>query len=161
MSFSRSVRLGFNSLQLLIWNVGFWIGILMIAVVVLKMIFVSPTQRPELGHSELMRQIDAGNIQEAKFIRSKGGVEIRGTIRNPPSDFRTTIAEGEITDLTARLKTKGVATTIADEIPRGSLGYYATFGFVILFFAGFFFLGRFQIKRLKRKALEFKRETVG
>jgi hypothetical protein len=88
-------------------------------------------------------------------------VEIRGTIRNPPSDFRTTIAEGEITDLTARLKTKGVATTIADEIPRGSLGYYATFGFVILFFAGFFFLGRFQIKRLKRKALEFKRETVG
>jgi hypothetical protein len=108
-----------------------------------------------------MHQIDVGNIQEATFVRSKEGVEIRGTIRNPPGDFRTSIAEGEIADLAARLQTKGVATTTASEIPRGSPGYYATFGLVILFFAGFFLLVRFQIKRLKRKALEFKQEAVG
>jgi ATP-dependent Zn protease len=132
----------------------------MVAVIVMKMILVSPIQRPELSHSELMRQIDAGNIQEANFVRSKGGVEVRGTIRNPPSNFRTTIAEDEIGDLTARLQKKGVAATIANEIPPGSPGYYATFGFVILFFAGFFFLGRFQIKRLKRRALKFQQEAI-
>ena len=161
MSLSRSIRVGFNSLQLLILNITFWIGVLAIAVIVLKIVFVSSSEPRRLDHSELMRQIDAGNIQEAKFIRSKSGVEIRGTIRNPPGDFRSAIAEGEIGDLTVRLQTKGVATTIANEIPRGSPGYYATFGFAILFFAGFFVLVRFQIKRLKRRALEFKKEAVG
>jgi ATP-dependent Zn protease len=142
-------------------NIAFWIGVLAVAVIVLKIVLVSPTQRPELGRSELMRQIDAGNIQEAKFVRSKGGVEIRGTIRKPPSDFRKTISEGEIGDLTARLQAKGIAMNVAEEVPRGSLRYYATFGFVILFFAVWFFLVRFQVKRLKRKAVEFKQEAVG
>jgi ATP-dependent Zn protease len=161
MSFSRTARVGFNSLQLLILNFAFWIGVLAIAVIVLKIVFVSPSPRQRLDHSELMRQIDAGNIQEAKFIRSTSGVEIRGTIRNPPGDFKTTIAEGEMGDLTARLQSKGIASSVADEIPRGSSRYYATFGFVIAFFAGWFFLVGFQIKRLKRKALKFKQEAVG
>jgi hypothetical protein len=161
MTFSRVARVGFNSLQLLIFNIAFWIGVLAIAVIVLKIVFVSPSEPRRLDHSELMRQIDAGNIQEAKFIRSKSGVEIRGTIRNSPGDFRSAIAEGEIGDLSARLQVKGIVTSVADEIPRGSARYYATFGFVILFFAGWFFLVRFQIKRLKRRALKFRQEAIG
>jgi ATP-dependent Zn protease len=161
MSFSRAVRAGFNSLQLLIWNFSFWIGILLVVVVVLKIIFASPTQRREFDHSELLREIDAGNIQEAKFVRSKDGIEIDGAIRNPHGDFKAAIAEREVDDLTARLRAKGVSAPVADEIPRGSLGYYATFGLLILFFAVWFFLVRFQIKRLKRKALEFRNKDVG
>src|ERR1700732_3933952 len=132
MSFSRSVRVGFNSLQLLILNMAFWIAVLAIVVIAVKIVFVSPSSPRRLDHSELIRQIDAGNVQEAKFIRSKAGVEIRGTIRNPPGHFRAAIAEGEIGGLTARLQTMGVATSVAEEIPRRSLGYYASFGYIIL-----------------------------
>ena len=161
MSSTRSARAGFNSLRLLMANVLLWIGILLLLIIVLKLAFGSPTHRRELDHSELMRQIDAKNIQEAKFIRSKNNVEIRATIRNPHEDVKATLTEREIGDLTLLLQANGVAPSFAEEIPRESLGFYGFFLFLILFFAGFFFLVRFEIRRLKRRAVEFELKDVG
>lgn len=160
MSIWRTIRRGFNSLQLVMWTFTFGVGILLVAVVVLKL-FLPAAPPKQIDHAELLRQLDAGNVEEAHFLRSGNGVEIDGELRNPSENFEARVAEGEIENLQARLRAKGVSATVSNEIPRGSFGYYAAFAFFILFFVAFFLIARFQIRRLRRRGVELKNRGTG
>lgn len=76
------------------WTVTLLVGILLVLVVALKLLLPS-TPPKQMEHIELLRQIDAGNIREAHFLRSKRGAEIDGELRNPPTNFDARIAENE------------------------------------------------------------------
>lgn len=155
MSVWRTIRRGLNSLQLVVWTFTFGVAILLLVLVALKLLLPAPPPK-QIDHAELLREIDAGNVEEAHFLRSGNGAEMDGELHNPPENFEVRIPESEIENLQARLRAKGISTTVSNEIPRGSFGYYAAFAFFILFFVAFFLIARFQIRRLRRRGVELK-----
>lgn len=126
---------------------------MMVLMVGLKLLIPSAPPK-HIDRAALLHAIDAGNVAEASFLRSGNEAEINGQLREPSTSFEAQIAASDIDDLTERLRAKGVSATVSNEIPKGSFGYYAVFGFIVLFFIAFFAIVVFQIKRIKRRRLE-------
>lgn len=150
MSVWRTIRRGLNALQLAIWTLTFGLMILLVLVVAVKLLLPS-TPPKQIERSELVRQIDAGNVEEARFRLSDGGATIDGKLRNPAIRFEARIAESEVATFTVRLRAKGVPASVGKEIPRGSFEYYTAVVFIILLFIGFFLLAMFRISHFRRR----------
>lgn len=127
-------------------------GIVFLAVTVMR-----PTTPPrELGYADLIRQIDAGDVARAAFVKSQDSTVIKGELRNPTERFRTSISNDQMETLTVRLSNRGASTETTTEIQQGSLAYGGAIASVPLFFIAYFLVVRFSIERAKRRLLELK-----
>lgn len=159
MSAGSTIRRGINALQLAMWILAFGVLILLVLVVALKLLLPS-TPPKQIEPGELVRQIDAGNVEEARVLRSAGGARIDGELRNPAMHFEAQIAGSEIATFTARLRAKGVPANLGKEIPRGSFEYYTAVILIILLFIGLFLFMVSRISHLRRRGLELKNKEV-
>lgn len=151
----RKTRLGLTYLWLFCARFGFWMLVLMLILVALRMILPGKPARV-MEYGALVNNIDAGNVVSATFTKLKSGEELRGELRTPAESFRTVISTDQIDDLTTRLRSRGAKTSTANEIPSGSLAYWGASVLAVLPVAAFLFLFRFLIKRIKRRLVELR-----
>jgi ATP-dependent Zn protease len=149
MSFIQDVRSGIRSFHRVMLRFTFWLGIVMVAIVLLKIWFLP--QVPTMQYSELIQQVDRNNVRNAAFEISRDSVEVLVELREPQEQFKTTVATGKTEDLTNRFSQKGVPTTTAEVLARDSLAFYVAIAFVVLFFALWFFVMKLKIRQAERK----------
>ncbi|MFZ0521197.1 MAG: ATP-dependent metallopeptidase FtsH/Yme1/Tma family protein [Candidatus Acidiferrales bacterium] len=159
MTSLRKAQIGWSYFNLTLFRTAFWLLVLMIVIVALRVML--PSQPPrEVGYGALVHEINAGNIVSATFTKLKDGEEIRGELRTPPETFRTAISNDQTESLTESLRSRGVKTDTAREFPRGSLVYWGASAIAVLPVVAFLFLFRFQIKRLKRRLVELRNQEA-
>jgi|BogFormECP03_OM2_1039629.scaffolds.fasta_scaffold04103_2 hypothetical protein len=151
----RKTRLGLTYVELSLFRLMFCLVILTVPIVALRMILPGQPARV-MEYATLVNNIDTGNIVSATFTQLKDGEEIRGELHTPAEPFRTAISIDQIESLTTRLQSRGVKTTTASDVPRGSIAYWAATALAVLPLAAFLFPFRFQIKRLKRRLVELR-----
>ena len=149
MSFTQIVRLGIRSFHRVMLRFIFWLGIVIVAIVLLKIWFLP--QVPTMQYSELIQQIDRNNVRNAEFEISKDSVEVLVELREPQEQFKTTAPKGKTEDLTNRLSQKGVPIAAVEVLARGSPAFYGAIAFVVLFFALWFFVMKLKIWQAERK----------
>lgn len=159
MTTLRRTQIGWNYFNLMLFRIAFWSLVLLAVVVALRLLLPSQPSR-EVGYGALVHEIDAGNIASATFTKLKDHEEIRGELRTPPETFRTAISNDQIESLAESLRSRGVKTSTAREIPRGSLVYWGASAISVLPPVAFLFLFGFQIKRLKRKLIELRNQEA-
>jgi hypothetical protein len=148
-------RLGLTYVELLLFRLMFWLVILLVPIVALRMILPGRPARV-MEYGTLVDNIDAGNVVSATFTNLKDGEEIRGELHTPREPFRTAISIGQIESLTTHLRSRGVTTRTVSDIPRGSIAYWGAMVLAVLPLAAFLFLFRFQIKRLTSRLVELR-----
>jgi ATP-dependent Zn protease len=153
---SDKALLGFNYFRLVLLRSIFWIGVLTLAVIVLKLTVLRPTPPRELPYDNLVQQIDQGNITRVRFLKSAEGTKIIGELRNPAGSFRTQASDDQIESMTARLSSKGISAVTVQENGPNSPAFWGVWIFVALTFLGFFLILNFQIARVKRRILTLK-----
>jgi hypothetical protein len=117
MTTLRRAQIGWSYFHLTRFRIAFWLLVLMVVIVAVKVML--PSQPPrELGYGALVHEIDAGNIVSATFTKLKDSEEIRGELRTPPETFRTAISNEPIESWAESLRSRGVKTSTAREIPR-------------------------------------------
>jgi hypothetical protein len=151
----RKTRLGLTYVELIFFRFMFWFVVLMVIVVALRMILPGRPMRV-LDYGTLVNNANAGNVVSATFTKLKDGEEIWGELHTPAEPFRTAISPDQIESLTVRLRSRGVKTSTASEIPKGSIAYWGAMTLALLPLPAFLFLFRFQIKRLKRRLVELR-----
>ena len=151
----RKTRLGLTYVELVFFRLMFWFVILMVPIVALRMILPGQPARV-MEYGELVDNIAAGNVVNATFTKLKAGEEIRGELHTPAEPFRTAISADQIESLTTRLRSRGIKTSTASEVPSGSIAYWGAMALAVLPIPAFLFLFRFQIKRLKRRLVELR-----
>jgi hypothetical protein len=148
-------RLGLTYVGLIFFRFMFWFVVLIVPIVALRMILPGQPERV-MEYGALVDNIDAGNVVSATFTTLKDGEEIRGELHTPAEPFRTAISTDQIESLTTRLRSRGIKTTTASEVPSGSIAHWGAMALAILPLPAFLFLFRFQIKRLKRRLVELR-----
>jgi len=153
MKVFQRVRSLANTVHLVFLKTTLWACALGLLVIVSSW-FWGRSPLHELSRSELIQQVDRRNVHDAKFLTSKGTVDVYGKLLQPAASFHVSIAKEDVQDLAYRLQQAGVPTTSAEEIPKGSLGYYATIvlgvPFLALFICVWFLLMRRKIGDLQR-----------
>jgi ATP-dependent Zn protease len=153
---SDKALLGFNYFRLVLLRSIFWIGVLTLAVIVLKMTVLRPTPPRELRYDDLVQQIENGNVARVRFLRSTEGTKITGELRNSAGSFSAPISDDQIESMTARLSSKGISAVTVQENGPNSLAFWGVWIFVGLFFLGFFLILKFQIARVNRRILTLR-----
>lgn len=133
---------------------AFGVGILAIFVIGFRLLSGPPPVQ-QLSYSELLQQIDNGNVRSATILTSKkSGIKIAGAIKVPEKSFTAPLETTQIENLRKHLVQAGVPTTSAEELEIGSLGRYVVIGETVVVFAIFFAV---VLWRLKKAILESRR----
>ena len=70
------------------------------------------TRKLEPSYSELISQVDRGNVKEVTLYLSPNSYELEGQYRQPAQQFRVTIAKESYVDLTKELFDKGAMMNV-------------------------------------------------
>jgi len=154
MNSAHRARLALNTAKMVFFLFALGFGILAIFIIGLRLLS-GPLPVQQLSFSELLHQIDSGNVRSATILTSKkSGTKIAGVINVPEKSFTVPLENSEIENLRKHLVQAGVSTTSAEELETGSLGRYVVIGQTIVAFVIFFAL---VLWRLKKAILESKR----
>ena len=104
----------------------------------------------EIGYSDLMDKIDAGQVQDASIQ----GTELRGHLKGSKDQFHTTISANSTDSLTKELRQYKVNFTIKDQSSNLPLQVLFNIGPFVLIIAVWFFFMR-QMQSGGNKALSF------
>jgi cell division protease FtsH len=104
----------------------------------------------EIGYSDLMDKIDAGQVQDATIQ----GTELRGHLKGSKDQFHTTISANSTDSLTKELRQYKVNFTIKDQSSNLPLQVLFNIGPFVLIIAVWFFFMR-QMQSGGNKALSF------
>jgi cell division protease FtsH len=104
----------------------------------------------EIGYSDLMDKIDAGQLQDASIQ----GTELRGHLKGSKDQFHTTISANSTDSLTKELRQYKVNFTIKDQSSNLPLQVLFNIGPFVLIIAVWFFFMR-QMQSGGNKALSF------
>ena len=104
----------------------------------------------EIGYSDLMDKLDAGQVQDASIQ----GTELRGHLKGSKDQFHTTISANSTDSLTKELRQYKVNFTIKDQSSNLPLQVLFNIGPFVLIIAVWFFFMR-QMQSGGNKALSF------
>jgi cell division protease FtsH len=121
MSFmpNQSRATGMNSA---VRNLLFWTLMILLAVVLWQMLS-HKGQGPkasQLSYSDFMKQVDAKNLESAKFTLSQNTADVSGYLKNPMLGFETTVPANTATDLMNRLRADDVDVQVAQGTTSGN-----------------------------------------
>ena len=153
MNLAHRARLALNTARMVFFLLALGLGILAIFVIAFRLISGhSPAQK--LPYSELVQQIDNGNVRSATIITSKSGVEISGVLKLQDKSFAVPLKSGDVENLRNRLTQAGVPTSSAEKLDLGSLRTYEVIGETVVAFVIFLAV---VLWRLKKAMLEFRK----
>jgi ATP-dependent Zn protease len=155
MKAGQTVQLGVNTIRRMMLAFIFGCGVLMIVVVTVRF-FSGPLPTRNLSYSDLIQEIDQGNVREATIRTSKVRADVTGHLRKSADLFEVQLQTAEIESLKFHLQQGHIPTTSAEIVEPGSFGYYAFFAGVILFFPVFFFIVIMKMKALKLKSQKLR-----
>ena len=96
-------------------TVLFWVLMVALAVVLWQMASrKSARSAPQMSYSDFMTQVDKGNVSEAHLYESPSTAQIQGHLREPASEFRTTIPKETIPGVVDRLRKQGAAVEVSE-----------------------------------------------
>jgi hypothetical protein len=153
MNTHRIAQLSWGYLQLTVARIVFWLGILFVVVVGLRLMNLGPPPRA-LGYAELIHQIDNGNVARTEFRNTKDGVILTGELRGPGESFRTLVPNDQIEALAARLGNPGLANHMTAEMTRPSLAFWGILAVAMFGLLAYLVIARFWVKQSKRRLRE-------
>lgn len=98
-------------------NMIFWVLMILLALVLWQMVSKGgskPSQFPALAYSDFMVQVDARNVQTAKVVISQNTADISGTLKQPATDYRTTVLRDTLTALMGTLRQQGANVQVSE-----------------------------------------------
>jgi ATP-dependent Zn protease len=153
MNFAHRARSTLNTGRMVFFVFALGVGILLIFVISFRLIS-GQSAAQTLNYSELLQQLDNGNVRSATIVTSKSGVEISGVLKLQEKSFTVPLESGDVENLRKRLAQAGVPTSSAEKLERGSLRTYEVIGETVAVFVIFFAV---VIWGLKKAILESKR----
>ena len=131
-------------------TVVFWLVIVLSAFLLWQVVKAGSggQKEKEINFSQLMSDVDAGNVKEVTII----GMEVRGKYRNDNSGFHTTVP-ANYPDMIKMLRDKGVNISVRD-VSSGSWTWIVNLAPLALLAALWFFMIR-QMQTGGNKALSF------
>jgi len=130
----------------------FWVFILICLMMLWAVVSKSTSmgKTAEVGYSELLDKIDAGQVQDAVIQ----GTEVHGHMKGAKDEFHTTIASGTVDSLTKELRANKVSFSIKEPQSNLLLPILFNVGPFVLIGAIWFFMLR-QMQSGGNKALSF------
>jgi hypothetical protein len=107
MNRALRVRLEFNAAQKMFLIFVFGCGVLAIVIMAVRLIS-GPLPVQQLTYSELLQQINNGNVRDATILTSKkNAVKVAGVIKVPEKSFRVPLERTEIENSTQASRSSG------------------------------------------------------
>jgi cell division protease FtsH len=133
-------------------TIMFWVFILICLMMLWAVVSKSTSmgKTAEVGYSELLDKIDAGQVQDAVIQ----GTEVHGHMKGAKDEFHTTIASGTVDSLTKELRANKVSFSIKEPQSNLLLPILFNVGPFVLIGAIWFFMLR-QMQSGGNKALSF------
>jgi cell division protease FtsH len=93
----------------------FWILMMLLAIVLWKLTSPSRPNAPtsQLSYSDFMKQVEAKNLQSAKFTLAETTANVYGQLKQPAESFETTVPADSTTNLMNSLRAAGVDVQVA------------------------------------------------
>jgi len=133
-------------------TIMFWVFILICLMMLWAVVSKSTgmNKTADIGYSELLDKIDAGQVQDAVIQ----GTEVHGHLKGAKDEFHTTIASGTVDSLTKELRSNKVSFSIKEPQSNMLLPILFNVGPFVLIGAIWFFMLR-QMQSGGNKALSF------
>src|SRR6185437_1493968 len=133
-------------------TIMFWVFILICLMMLWAVVSKSTSmgKTAEIGYSDLMDKIDAGQVQDAVIQ----GTELHGHLKGAKDEFHTTIAAGLVDSVAKELRANKVSTSIKEPQSTMLLPILFNVGPFVLIGAIWFFMLR-QMQSGGNKALSF------
>jgi len=138
----------------------FWVLMVLLAVILWRMVSVqksSDSGVQQMSYSDFLAQADKNNIATATFALSQSTAEVRGNLRQPASEYRSTVPRESVSDLTDRLRKQGVNVEISQMADSGIKNTLITFAPVLVIALFLLFVNLARIRRRSAPADPAKR----
>lgn len=117
---------------------------------------------PQMSYSDFMSQVEKKNISTVQLYESSSTAEVRGQLREPPSEFRVTIPKETIPDLTERLRKQGVVIQVVGRSEGFQLSdFMMEYGWPLIFFAAICVIAWRRFKRRGTPPAESSSRPIG
>jgi ATP-dependent Zn protease len=146
MTVGHRFRFGFKVLRAIALCFVLGCGLLLVALVLFRFVSGRVPVR-QLNYSELIQEIDKGNVSKASIDTSKDSLDVTGILRHPENSFSVPLEQMQIEDLRKHLSQAGTQTSIAEKVEPGSIKAYGLIGEIVLFLIAFFLVVGWQLNR--------------
>lgn len=104
-------------------NLMFWMLMILLAVMLWQMASRngnSNTATRTFSYSDFMAQVDAKNVQAARFALSQNTAEVTGNLKQPAEHYTTNVPKDSATSLMNTLRSEGTEVEVAERSTTAS-----------------------------------------
>jgi len=140
---------GRNSMPSMVRNLLFWTLMVFLAVVLWQMMSKGGRsgQGSELTYSDFMNQVDANNIQSANFAVMQNTADVSGKLKQPSSDYRSTVPRDTLSALLSKLRQDGTGVQVSENSRGNTMNFLVGIAPIILLVGLWIFMMRMRMKQ--------------
>ena len=137
-----------SGMPLMVRTLMFWTLMIFLAIVLWQMSSRSGASKSaalSLSYSDFMAQVEAKNLQTARFVLSQNTAEVTGNLKQPAGRYETNVPRDSAASLMNTLRAEGTQVEVAE---AASMVSYVVDVLPVLLLIGFWiYMSRSRMKR--------------